>query len=279
MDPLVTSAIISAGSNLLGGFFGERGASARNDASLEFAREQNALQREMAQFGIRWKVEDAKAAGIHPLFALGAPPFNPSPVSYQPSEPSFGMAEALSRTGQDIGRMIHATRTADERLNSSIDALRVENLGLQNDLLRSQIAKFNSAQVGPPLPGMSSGLGVVPKPHEVTVSELGAPHKEAGYVSDFGLSRTATGYVPVPSGDIKQRIEDNLPHEIMHYLRNNVLPNWDIFGADAAKGTKPNPEIFDSFNGKPVVDWRWNPMFQEWQPVYFSDTWKRIEGR
>lgn len=30
------------------------------------------LAREMAQYGIRWKVADAKAAGIHPLFALGS---------------------------------------------------------------------------------------------------------------------------------------------------------------------------------------------------------------
>lgn len=51
-----------------------------------FAREQQnqniALQREFAQMGIRWRVEDAKAAGLHPMYALtgGGAAFAPNPV-------------------------------------------------------------------------------------------------------------------------------------------------------------------------------------------------------
>lgn len=37
----------------------------------EQIRNADAIQREFAQQGIRWKVEDAKAAGLHPLYALG----------------------------------------------------------------------------------------------------------------------------------------------------------------------------------------------------------------
>lgn len=50
----------------------------------QFAREQIALQREFAQHGVRWRVEDAVAAGLHPLFALGAnvPQFSPVSMAF-----------------------------------------------------------------------------------------------------------------------------------------------------------------------------------------------------
>lgn len=41
-----------------------------------------ALQREFAQMGVRWRVEDAKAAGLHPMYALtgGGAAFSPNPI-------------------------------------------------------------------------------------------------------------------------------------------------------------------------------------------------------
>lgn len=277
MDPLIGGALISAGSNLLGGFLGERGADARNEANLAFAQKQLEMQREFAQNGIRWKVADAQAAGIHPLFAMGAPPFNPSPVSLDFQEPGFGMAQALAQTGQDIGRAIHATRTNDDRMAALLQSLEVERAGLQNDLLRSQIARMNSAQVGPALPGYSppSGLPgisnggaapVVPvevKPLELNASDPANPAKEAGFVSDYGFTRTPTGLAVVPSKDVKDRIEDQIFPELMWGFRNTLMPNFsDVH--------KPDVRLFDSFNGRPVVDWKWNYARQEWQPVYFE---------
>ena len=55
---------------LIGGLFNNR----RQD-------QQSDLQREFAQNGIRWKVADAEAAGIHPLAALGAQTTPYQPVS------------------------------------------------------------------------------------------------------------------------------------------------------------------------------------------------------
>lgn len=45
-------------------------------------RENVALQREFAQHGIGWRVEDAQRSGLHPLFALGGSgaSFSPNPV-------------------------------------------------------------------------------------------------------------------------------------------------------------------------------------------------------
>lgn len=79
-------AVIGGGLGLLGGMMGR-----------ENQKDQEALQREFAQSGIQWRVQDAKAAGVHPLFALGA-----SPASYSPTVNP--MASAVGQMGQDVSR-------------------------------------------------------------------------------------------------------------------------------------------------------------------------------
>lgn len=102
--PLIAGAAISAGSAILGGLLGNK--SGRRQAQREYEQ-----QKEFAQHGVRWRVEDAKAAGLHPLYALGAqlPTFSPS---FQTDQ---GMGPALSEAGQHIGRAVSAGQTAAER--------------------------------------------------------------------------------------------------------------------------------------------------------------------
>lgn len=139
-------ALIAAGANLAGSLLGARNA-------RESFKDNVALQREFAQNGIRWKVEDAKAAGVHPLYALGA-----NTMSFSPVAVSDGLAAGVSAMGQDIGRAVQAATTAGERASAAADSvalrkLSIERAGLENDLLRSQIARLGQGQVGPPMPG------------------------------------------------------------------------------------------------------------------------------
>lgn len=117
MDPVVTGSLISAGANLLGGLFGK-----------EAQEDSNALAREAAQMGIRWKVEDAKAAGLHPLFALAG-----SGATYNPA-PATAFAESMRSAGQDLGRAAQAAMTPAEN----------EARDLQTELLKSQIAESDA---------------------------------------------------------------------------------------------------------------------------------------
>lgn len=164
MLPLIGS-IIGAGASLIGGMMNnnaQREANNLNVAAAEAAGEKNlAAQKEFAQSGIRWRVEDAKQAGIHPIYALGAqtPTFSPSFQAGQVA-PLTGAGDAIASGGQDIGRAVSATLSQPERAyNSAIQALSLERGALENELLRSQINRTRVGTIasGTPLTGPVAG--------------------------------------------------------------------------------------------------------------------------
>lgn len=232
------------------------------------------LQREFAQWGVRWKVADAKAAGIHPLFAMGAQTHSFSPVSVgSSSDPSSAnMVRSLASLGQDTSRAVHATRTDRERIeaNALMTGLQIENQSLQNDLLRSQVVRMNQG-VGPSLPSNSgmpllTGQGnsnptaqsyVEEQPLKRTHSQPGAPQQDVGAIPDYGFARTRSGYAVIPSKDVKERIEDQFVPETMWSLRNQIFPFF--------KGVQaPDPKYYPLPKG--FNAWVWNPLSQEFVP-------------
>lgn len=162
---MLEEALIGAGANLLGGLFGRQGAKDQNAAAMAVAERNIALQREFAQNGIRWKVADAKKAGIHPLYALGASTTSFSPVSVGSVNEMAPLADMSRNLGQDLTRAANATRTAPERVAATkLTALQLEGAQLDNDLKRTQIASSIQRlkqQSNPPIP--ASGPFVVPE--------------------------------------------------------------------------------------------------------------------
>lgn len=259
--PIIAS-IISGGFGLYG--------QGQQEAADRRAGESNAqLQREFAQMGIRWRVEDARRAGIHPLAALGAHVSSPSP-SFISSDSST----AWRQMGQDFSRAIQSTRTNTERQEAAAN-LALENAKLQNDLLRVQIKQID--QVPPALPDarhMIDGQGnayvtssaVVPQPLRPTSSEPGAPARDVGAVPDYAFARTRRGYAVVPSKDVKERVEDQIVPEILWALRNHLVPA--ISGLDAPDPRRyPLPEGFDH--------WKWSPLHQEFRPAKYKSIMRR----
>lgn len=157
--------ILSGIGSIVGGFLSRDAQSEANAIARENKEKDIALQREFARSGIRWKVDDAKAAGIHPLYALGA-----NTVSYAPSSvgivPEDGLARGLASASQDFGRAIDSTRTQDERseaISGAAAKLALEKGALENDLLRAQISKMR-AQVGPPMPSLADKNAIEGQP-------------------------------------------------------------------------------------------------------------------
>lgn len=180
--PFPLGALIAAGANLAGGLLSSSNTSAANraaavqakrlnDKQMTVARKNMRLQKKFATHGIRWKVEDAEKAGIHPLYALGAQTtsFNPVSVglsSYSP-QADTGMPNALANIGQDLSRAINTTRTQSERdlaYENTARSLTLQKMNLENQLLGSQIAKLRQTD-NPPFPlGLPIGeVGATPR--------------------------------------------------------------------------------------------------------------------
>lgn len=271
-------SLITGAASLLGGVFNRNAQNKANAANAAAAENNIALQREFAQSGIQWKVADAKKAGIHPLYALGANTHSFAPVSVgQSASPSFG--NALAASGQDIGRAIHATQTPSGRtdtISSVAQGLQLENMKLQNQLLSSKIAQLN-ATPNPAMPtdgtnylvpGQAQSGAIKPKALEVAPG-VGAGNQEGGAITDIGHAQTGTGLWPIPSKDVKERIEDVTPYEWEHYFRNRIMPTF----GHRLQAPYPAP---------PGKEWWYNSVMGEYQlhsPGSRPTAGHRVPGR
>lgn len=150
--------IIGAIGSIAGGLLGESGK-----------RAEMAQQKEFAKQGIRWRVEDARAAGVHPALAMGA-----SIPSYTPVGLGSSLAEGVSGAGQDISRAVSATMTQPERstaLVKTMQALELERAGLENDLLRAQILGITR----PSVPSFPLASGDYPMPGQPGSATIASP--------------------------------------------------------------------------------------------------------
>lgn len=128
---------------------GALGSIAGAAVGLSNASKQSKLQEKFAKRAIQWKVADAKAAGIHPLYALGAQTTSYSPVSVG------DVSSGLSNAGQDISRAVEAARSPEDRVNTyqrTVEALTLKRMSLENDLLASKIRTINQPGTPPGTP-------------------------------------------------------------------------------------------------------------------------------
>lgn len=159
LAPVVQASLVSAGANLLGGALGnskqvdpttsaawwwDRGE-ARRARKEEYER-----QKEFARHGVRWRVQDAKAAGLHPLFAFGGNLAGYSPSASVGSSSggyteSDTMGDAISRAGQDISRAVAAQETQEQR-NEAAARLELLHAGVEKDLAQAQYYRSLAAR-------------------------------------------------------------------------------------------------------------------------------------
>lgn len=251
--------LIGGGIKLLGGLFGQSSQEKQAKQNIE-------LQREFAQNGIQWKAEDARKAGIHPLYAMGAQTTSFSPVSV-----GTPLADAMSSFGQDVSRSIDVTRSASQKNDAvarSIQQLQLQNMGLQNELLSTQIAKTRQALASPPpMPtsgdpyliagqGQTAGLSpsVQDQPLKRVAPNPATPNAEPGAVAETGYLRTPTGLAPVYSNDAKERLEDDVIGSLIWNVRNRIMPSLGY-------GLRPPPVPLP-----PDTDWRYDNLRHEYRP-------------
>lgn len=240
-------SVVSAVGSIAGGILGAN--SAQNVAGMNYE-----AQKEFAQNGIRWKVEDAKRAGIHPLYALGA-----STQGYSPSggyTGDYGIADAAAHFGQGYERAQQAKMTKEERDKQDVrdaiqDMAALEDLNQKRRLNDAQIRLANSEifrnfalstnalrKTGLP-PAMPGGLGGViagqgnsyatgqttPEISSVVTSEKGTPSVQAGSPPDVRFYRTLSGgRAPLPTQDAADAMDAALGAGLQWSFRNNLVP-------------------------------------------------------
>lgn len=250
-------------------FFGYQESEKARDEAMSFNRDtevRNTAEAErFAKNSVSWRVADALNAGIHPLAALGMQGFTP-PASANFVEPNYNKAKLVQDMGQNVSRAVYKMSTAGQRERAMSD-LTLEHARLENELLRSQIARIQN--VGPAYPGDTnfvpgqgdSGLGLVDRrPMRSVVSEPGRPAQEAGWRPDVSYSRTDSGFAPMIPTSLTESLEDDLIGKLMWRVRNQLLPNIGM------GGRPPKSQLPRGYN-----DWHWDRSAQEWRPFKVSD--------
>lgn len=254
--PLIGAGLSTLGT-LISGKSAQKSSEQSSQNMVEAARiaaEKNAqLQREFAQHGIRWRVADARAAGLHPLAALGMSGASATPVYTAEAKQEFAspLGEALQAGGQSLSRMAVRPDQQDAREKM----LSLENMGLNNELLRTRIASERQQMQQAADPVVRSW------------AQEGGPG-----IPSLGFERTPTGGLsPIPGADIKQRIEDMPIQEGLWTVRNYLAAN---FGSPAVKPPKDLLAHFNFPGLRPYDDWKWSTSTQDWQPTWSNrSTW------
>lgn len=241
------------------------------------AEKDRQMQLDFAKNGIRWKVADAQAAGLHPLAALGASTPSFSPVGGAGTH----TGEGVSRMGQDISRAVQAGLTRNER-NEELGSLQIENAKLQNKYIEEQInsskaSRMRSPGTGPALPHAGdfhvvdgqgdSNSALVTKPDEVVASSKNARAQSPGVITSYSFQRTRDGgLAPVMSSDTQQRLEDDVFGKTDWYIRNRVLPWHEGVG---------RPDIAPPAG----TYWKWDSGRQAYYPEKDSEMSRYIRKR
>lgn len=229
------SALGSIASSVIGGAGALAGGAISANNQLKMAELNYKHQKEFAQNGIRWKVSDAKAAGIHPLYALGASTSSYSPVSGYGGD--NGIGEAAAQFGQGIGRAVEAGMTKEERqrenakreMQETFDlALRQQELEagrerisesrLRNKLLEQQILMQFAGSQKALLRGLGPAMPSKARPSSMS-GQGDSPYMDKAIPQDGWLVDEKGRKVGIiPGDDMKSRTEDVLLFEWIPHL-------------------------------------------------------------
>lgn len=262
----VLSGVISGAGSLFGG---EKAADATAAANAANAK----LQTTFAQKGISWKVADAKSAGIHPLYALGANTISAQPSYVGASNNNIG--HAADQMGQGLSRAMTSQQNAEvkkiqlESMQEELKNRKLDNLikqqeydsilrrssGDQNPVNHPYVAPNNVSQSST-APGAAVNLV---KPDRVASPDRKNLDTESGSHPSVQFFKTKTGLRSGMSDRFKQSSEDSFIQEAPWYWDNIVQP-W--FSNNVSKPTMK--EMRTNFPGATGMKFEGN----EWRPTY-----------
>lgn len=291
-------SVVGGGLGLIGSANSQQNAAAINKFNYE-------AQKEFAQNSIRWRVADAKAAGLHPLAALGAQSSGYTPSAAIGDSPDFSF---LQDVGQGIGRAIDAKRTNRERVeqerkqnllfNEELKGRQLQNQETQTRIdsmkwdmamqaARNAEQSVRTQQQVPAMPSLAPDGRTMPgqgdatssslfkvKPPELAISHPQTPAAEAGTHPEIRYFRTSDGgYSMARSEAYADSTDDDTAGMLSWELRNRVPA---IFW-DSPSSAPPDSYLPDG--GAGAWGWSYNPLLQAYYPYRKGDWASRIKAR
>lgn len=244
MWPAIVGGAIGAAGSLLGGSMSAR-------VQKQQAEKDRAMQREFAQQGIRWRVEDAKAAGLHPLYALGAQTMGYAP-SYVGEDP---MGRAVAEAGQSIGNAVARTLSPLEAKSAQLD-LEWKKAQIKRTEMETYLDGIRAAEIGRSLQGARGAPGYV---ESSVVPEGQQP---------MALSQGAVDVQAVPRAS-------NAPGKLWSesgYIPGMSLvkfPDFDMYLPSSGLGGESWTEVMENV---PMVLW---PGLIEFNRKIFGESWSK----
>lgn len=129
--PAIIAGGALVGSSIGGGLLSAHGKKKEQKRNINW-------QREQLQNSIRWRAEDAKRAGIHPLYAMGANIQSPTPLEVGGDD----LGNAVTDMGQGLAQLTNRYQMPQEKAMQVANVRVLESEAKKNDAM----AQFYSSQ-------------------------------------------------------------------------------------------------------------------------------------
>ncbi len=214
------------------------------------AKKNRELQEDLANTSVQRRVNDAKAAGIHPVYALGM-----NGNSFNPVYSSSNLGDGIKGLGQSIQSMQGSSKMQDE-----LERLQLDNQKSQNKLLRLEVKEkqLQLAKMGQtpafeglnPFSGLNASASVSSPVPSQNFSALSAVSSNPILKSEsndvkkgYGLDKVIPGrlFTPLPNGDIEMNpgkdlmdwYSESLPDKISYYI--DLFKNSELYAKQLSK--------------------------------------------
>ena len=198
-------------------------------AQRDMADQNARLQREFAQNSIQWRVSDARKAGIHPLYALGA-----NGASYTPQSYDGSAYDSISRGVSDLGKSAYnayATYEAgktqklqNELLQTQIDSQKLQNEALQKQLSTPAGQRSNQMEAvnNPVLANVPAGVSKGSKVSQANRLPYGVDSVDSDVSLNKMPSNDVYGQVGIlPSEKNKDWYSEGILNQFQWHFRNS----------------------------------------------------------
>ncbi len=214
--PIITGAIIG-GASLIGG--------SQDRAAGRLGQWKNyQQQKEFAQNAIQWRTEDAQAAGIHPLFAMGA--------ATQSFQPGFTTGSGAGDAIRGLGRGM--ARAREDWLQAQIENTKAKTAAIRSNATQDIV-----------IPGITPQAQEIEK-GRVTPFIKKAPEQSLNVKSPMTRVRIGSQKIWVPVEEMDEFMENPLAVGALTYIYHG---NKNVDWGKVAKDYTGSKSVIETMKG------------------------------